>query len=109
MPSAYVILPSASIIYSPPLAMAYFSTGYAVPVTQSYHPKAVARLRAHMAGDGYERLMTADGHKVTMPLYWEIEALGHELYLCSSKNGDKLIVVWRNQNKFVPLRKNYTR
>ena len=65
---------------------------YAVPVTESYHPKAVARLRAYVAGDGYEGLMTADGHKVTMPLYWDIEALGHDLYLCSSKNGDKLIV-----------------
>ena len=36
--------------------------------------------------------MTADGHKVTMPLYWEIEALDHDLYLCATKNGDKVIV-----------------
>ena len=57
-----------------------------------YHPKATARLRAYMAGDGYEGLMTADGHKVTMPMYWEIEALDHDLYLCASKNGDKVIV-----------------
>ena len=42
--------------------------------------------------NGYEGLMTADGHKVTMPLYWEIEALDHDLYLCASKNGDKVIV-----------------
>ena len=34
----------------------------------------------------------ADGHKVTMPLYWEIEALDHDLYLCATKNGDKVIV-----------------
>ena len=59
---------------------------------ESYHPHATARLRAYVAGDGYEGLMTADGHKVTMPLYWEIEALDHDLYLCSSKNGDKVIV-----------------
>ncbi len=59
---------------------------------ESYHPKATARLRAYVAGDGYEGLMTADGHKVTMPLYWEIEALDHDLYLCSTKNGDKVIV-----------------
>ncbi len=58
----------------------------------SYHPHATARLRAYVAGDGYEGLMTADGHKVTMPLYWEIEALDHDLYLCASKNGDKVIV-----------------
>ena len=57
-----------------------------------YHPKATARLRAYVAGDGYEGLMTADGHKVTMPLYWEIEALDHDLYLCSTKNGDMVIV-----------------
>ncbi len=57
-----------------------------------YHPKATARLRAYVAGDGYEGLMTADGHKVTMPLFWNIEALGHDLYLCSSKDNDKVIV-----------------
>ncbi len=45
-----------------------------------------------MAGDGYEGLMSADGHVVTMPLYKNIEAIDHDLYLCSSKNGDKLIV-----------------
>lgn len=59
---------------------------------ESYHPHATARLRAYVAGDGYEGLMTADGHKVTMPLYWEIEALDNDLYLCASKNGDKVIV-----------------
>ena len=36
--------------------------------------------------------MTADGRKVTMPLYWEIEALDQDLYLCASKDGDKVIV-----------------
>lgn len=57
-----------------------------------YHPRATARLRAYVAGDGYEGLMTADGHKVTMPLYWNIEALDHDLYLCSTKDDDKVIV-----------------
>ena len=57
-----------------------------------YHPKATARLRSYVAGDGYEGLMTADGHRVTMPLYWNIEALDHDLYLCSSKDDDKVIV-----------------
>ena len=59
---------------------------------ESYHPHATARLRAYVAGEGYEGLMAADGRKVTMPLYWEIEALDHDLYLCASKNGDKVIV-----------------
>ena len=59
---------------------------------ESYHPHATAQLRAYVAGDGYEGLMTADGRKVTMPLYWEIEAIDHDLYLCASKNSDKVIV-----------------
>ena len=63
-----------------------------VPQVESYHPQAVARLRAYVAGDGYEGLMTAGGHKVTMPLYWNIEALDHDLYLCSIRNGEKVIV-----------------
>jgi len=29
---------------------------------------------------------------VTMPLYRDIEALDHDLYLCTSTNGDMLIV-----------------
>ena len=57
-----------------------------------YHPKATARLRAYVAGDGYEGLMTADGHKVTMPLYWDIVAIANDLYLCTSTNYDKVIV-----------------
>lgn len=65
---------------------------YAVPVVESYHPMATARLRAYVAGDGFEGLMTADGHVVTMPLYSDIEAIGQDLYLCTSTNSDKLIV-----------------
>lgn len=57
-----------------------------------YHPKATARLRAYVAGDGYEGLMTADGHVVTMPLYKDIVALDYNLYLCTSTNYDKVIV-----------------
>lgn len=57
-----------------------------------YHPKATARLRAYVAGDDYEGLMTADGHVVTMPLYYNIEAIGYDLYLCTSTNDDKVIV-----------------
>lgn len=65
---------------------------YAVPFVESYHPQATARLRAYVAGDGYEGLMTAEGHVVTMPLYWDIKALDHDLYLCTSTNDDKVIV-----------------
>lgn len=57
-----------------------------------YHPKATARLRAYTAGDGYEGLMTADGHIVTMPLYKEIEAIGYDLYLCEISYYDRVIV-----------------
>ena len=57
-----------------------------------YHPKATARLRAYVAGNGFEGLMTADGHTVTMPLYKDIEAIANDLYLCTSTNYDKVIV-----------------
>lgn len=59
--------------------------------TEPYHPKATARLRAYVS-DGHEGLMTADGHVVTMPLYCDIEAIAHDLYLCTSTNSDKVIV-----------------
>ena len=59
---------------------------------ECYHPKATVRLRAYVAGEGYEGLMTADGHRVTMPLYKDIEAIGYDLYLCTSTNYDKVIV-----------------
>ena len=57
-----------------------------------YHPKATARLRSYMAADGYEGLMNADGYIVTMPLYQDITAIGHDLYMCEVSNGDKVIV-----------------
>lgn len=57
-----------------------------------FHPRATARLRAYIAGEGYEGLMTADGHMVTMPLYANIEALDYDLYLCTYTNDDKIII-----------------
>ena len=59
---------------------------------ESYHPKATAYLRAYVAGDDYEGLVSPDGHIVTMPLYKNIVAIGYDLYLCSSINCDKVIV-----------------
>lgn len=56
------------------------------------HKRAIARLRSYVAGDGYEGLMTPEGHVVTMPLYQSIEAIGHDTYLCTVSNGDKLVV-----------------
>ena len=58
----------------------------------SYRPKAIARLRVYIASAGYEGLMTAEGHAVTKPLYKNIEAIGHDLYLCEVTNGDKVII-----------------
>ena len=58
----------------------------------SYRPKAIARLRAYVAGAGFQGLMTAEGHAVTKPLYKGIEAIGHDLYLCEVTNGDKVII-----------------
>lgn len=68
------------------------SNEYDVPVVEPYHPMATARLRAYVAGKGYEGLMTADGHIVTMPLYKDIDAIGNDLYLCTFTNHDKVIV-----------------
>ena len=65
---------------------------YAEPFVESYHPNATARLRAYETGEGCEGLMTADGHAVTKPLYKDIEAIGYDLYLCTSTNYDKVIV-----------------
>ena len=59
---------------------------------EPYHPQAIARLRAYGAGGGYEGLMTADGHRVTMPIYQGIEAIGPDLYACTVTNGDILVV-----------------
>lgn len=59
---------------------------------EAYHPASNAKMRAYVAGDYYEGLMTADGHVVTMPLYKNIEAIGYDLYLCEVSNNDKVIV-----------------
>lgn len=65
---------------------------YVVPIMESYHPLATARLRAYGVENGYEGLITADGHIVTMPLYRDIKAIGHDLYLCTINGYDKVIV-----------------
>lgn len=54
--------------------------------------QATARLRAYTAGDGYEGLMTPEGHVITLPLYEEIEAIGIDTYLCTVSNGNKVVV-----------------
>ena len=59
---------------------------------ESYHPVANAKMKAYVAGDGYEGLMSVDGHIVTKPLYKDISALGYDLYLCDVSNGDHVIV-----------------
>lgn len=68
-----------------------------VVMEDDYHPKATARLRAYVAGDGYEGLMTADGHVVTMPLYNDIEAIGPDIYLCTAENNCKIVVNGRGE------------
>lgn len=68
-----------------------------VVTEDDYHPKATARLRAYVAGDGYEGLMTADGHVVTMPLYQYIEAIGPDLYLCAAEDNCKIVVNGRGE------------
>ena len=59
---------------------------------ECYHPKATAKMRSYVAGMGYEGLMTPDGHRVTMPTYEEIEAIGSDTYLCTVADGKKVII-----------------
>ena len=54
--------------------------------------QATARLRAYAAVEGYEGLMTPEGHVITMPLYENIEAIGPDTYLCTVSDGDKVVV-----------------
>ena len=69
-------------------------SGYAYDVeyVETYHPKATARLRSYVAALGFEGLMTADGHIVTMPKYFNIEAMGYDTYLCSTTDGTMVVV-----------------
>ena len=59
---------------------------------EGYHPQATARMRAYVAGEGYEGLMNADGHIVTMPLYKDISAIGYDLYFCMVSNSDHVVI-----------------
>lgn len=59
---------------------------------EPYHPRATARLKSYQAGHGYEGLMTADGHIVTLPIYYQIKAVGQDLYMCGDKNNNYVIV-----------------
>jgi hypothetical protein len=54
-------------------------------------------MRAYVAGDGYEGLMTAEGQTVTMPLYRDIEAIGYDLYLCEINNCEHVIINGRGE------------
>lgn len=54
--------------------------------------KATARLRSYTAADEYKGLMTADGHRVTMPLYKNIHAISFDTYLCTIVDEEKVIV-----------------
>ena len=73
-----------------------------------YHPKGTARMRAYVAGDGYEGLMTAEGHTVTMPLYKDIEAIGYDLYLCEINNCEHVIINGRGETITKTLTKTKT-
>lgn len=62
-----------------------------------YHPKATAHLRAYTAGNDYEGLMTADGHIVTLPSYYNIEAIGPDLYLCQIDYSSSIVLNGKGQ------------
>ena len=62
------------------------------PMVFTYHPEGTARLRQYFVDYDHCGLMTADGHVVTKPLYQGIEAIGYDLYLCTTTNEDKVVV-----------------
>lgn len=49
---------------------------------EEYPIVALATLKKYVTSASWEGLMTPDGHPVTPPLYWSIEAVGENLYLC---------------------------
>jgi len=66
-------------------------------VTSTEHKRARARLCKYTAGNGKEGLMTPDGHMVTLPKYDYVDAIGHDAYICTVSNGDKVIVNGKGQ------------
>lgn len=50
--------------------------------SEEYPIEALASLKKYVTSDNWEGLMTPDGHPVTPPLYWSIEAVGKNLFLC---------------------------
>ena len=60
---------------------------------QYYHPKETARLRSYEAGDCYKGLITTEGRMVTMPLYKEIQAIGPDLYLCTTSDYYENVII----------------
>ena len=62
------------------------------PIIETYHRKGTARLRSYQTGAGYEGLMTAEGHAMTLPIYEDIRAIGPDTYLCTL-SGDVEVVV----------------
>lgn len=62
------------------------------PRVETYHRKGTARLRSYQTGAGYEGLMTAEGHAMTLPIYEDIRAIGPDTYLCTL-SGDVEVVV----------------
>ena len=66
---------------------------------EAYRPQGISKLRAYVAGDGYEGLMDENGRIITQPEYKNITAIGQDLYLCEVSNNDN--VVLNGQGKIV--------
>ena len=69
---------------------------------ETYRPEQIARLRAYVAGEGYEGLMTPDGRLVTMPLYSYIVAIGPDLYRCHVGNGLYVVLNGKGERCLTP-------
>lgn len=55
--------------------------------------QGVATLMLYRMSDGYEGLCTPEGRLVTKPLFWHINTLGKNTYLCKYKDDNSAVIV----------------
>lgn len=73
-----------------------------VPSTESeeQHPLPVektARCKSYESESGWHGLMDPDGRVITPPAYWDIKAIGYDLYLCKDNGEDGIVLNGRGE------------
>ena len=69
--------------------------------SEEYPIEAVASLKKYVTSNNWEGLMTLDGRPVTPPLYWSIEAIGKNLFLCHYDQSAKYGVLLNEKGEIV--------